>query len=112
MAVVIPAIALVVPMMIVLDAAALAVPVSMIEALSIVARRYPSSGCVCRTAPIAGMPLIVVPYGIPVAVYPDELRTWPRGENANDSRRRGWADSDSDGNLGEHKSASQERQRY
>jgi hypothetical protein len=94
-------------MMVVLDPAALALPVAVIEALSIVARSYPASGRVYRPAPISGMPLIVVPYGIPVTVYPDEFRTWTRRKNANDSRRWGRPDSDSDGNLREHKSPSQ-----
>src|ERR1700682_2340790 len=108
-AVVIPiiALALTVPMMVVLDAAALTVPVAMIEALSIVARSHPAGGRVYRAAPIPGMPTIVAPYGIPVAVYPGEFRTWTGRENADDSW--GWwrPDLDSDGNLGEHKSAGQ-----
>jgi hypothetical protein len=108
----IPAVAIVVPTMVVLDAAAITVPVAMIEALPIMARSYPASGGIYRAAPISGMPLITVPYGIPVAVYPDEFGTGTRRENANHSRWRWWADSDSNGNLGEHKSAGQEHQRY
>jgi hypothetical protein len=111
-AIVIPEIAIVaaVPMVVVLDASAVAIPVAGVETLSIVARGYPASGGVYRPAPISGMPLVVVPDGIPVAVYPDEFRTWTRRKNANHSRR-GWrADSDSDGNLGGHKRAGQEQQ--
>src|SRR5438132_9736504 len=98
-------------MMVVLHPAALTLPVAVIEALSIVARSHPASGRVYRAAPIAVMPLIVVTYGIPVAVHPGEFRTRTSRENANDSRWRR-ADSDSDGNLGEHKSPSKQHQRY
>jgi hypothetical protein len=62
------AIAVVVPMMVVLDAAAVTVPVAMIEALSVVARSHPTSGRVHGTAPISGMPSIAAPNRIPVAV--------------------------------------------
>ena len=72
------ALALAVPVMVVLHSAAITIPIAMIKALSIIARSNPASGRVYRAAPISGMPSIVVPYGKPVTVHPGEFRAWTR----------------------------------
>ena len=103
MAIVIPeiAIAAAVPMMVVLDAAAVAIPVAGVETLSIVARGDPASGRVAERS-ISGMPLVVVANGNSAAVYPDEIPDLDAPKNAGPSGRRGgpiliqW-------NLGRHK---------
>src|SRR5260370_39508412 len=64
---------IVIPFMIVLDAAMLTVPIAVIEALSVVARADPTCAFIGWPAPRAFVPAIVAFYGIPVAANPDEF---------------------------------------
>ena len=109
--VVLPPIAVMVaiPAMVVLAPTSLTLPISPIEALSIVARPYPPSTRIDRAGPISGMPPVVAPDGIPVTVNPDEVRTRPR-RNGNNPRRRRRTNSDSNRNLAEKNSASEKHQ--
>lgn len=95
------ALVVVVPVVVVFDAAVLAFPIAAVEALTIVTRAYPASALVGRASPIAAMPTIVATYGIPVAVDPEELRAGADGANSNDAGRGRGTDYDSDRNLSE-----------
>jgi len=64
--------------MIVLTAATIAIPVPVEIASSLVAGRYPPCARIDRAAPISGMPLVVVPDGIPIALNPQILRVGTR----------------------------------
>ena len=92
---------IVVPAVVVFDAAVLAFPIADEEALTVVMRAYPASALVGRASPIAAMPSIAVAYRIPVAVYPAELGTRADGANGKDPGRRRGSDYDSDRNLSE-----------
>jgi hypothetical protein len=86
------AVMLAVPMMVVFAAAALAIPVAAIEALSLVARTDPACAAIWRTSPVPAMPMVAAPHRIPVSFHPCEFRTWPRRENPDHPRR--WRRSD------------------
>jgi hypothetical protein len=103
------AVVVAIPVMVVLDPAALTLPIPPIEALSIVTRSYPSSPPIGWASPISSMPPVMAPYGIPVPVYPDEVWTRPRRNGIHAWRRRR-TNSDSNGNLAEKNSASEKRQ--
>jgi hypothetical protein len=102
MVAVVPAIVpivIVVPTVIVLQAAVVPIPVTRVVLLPVVVRFHPSGARVGRPRPVAFMPSIVVAGRIPVAAYKRVIRsrTWRR--NANQAGRRGRADSDAKGNL-------------
>jgi hypothetical protein len=87
---------IVIPLVVVLDAAVRAFPVAVVEPFSIVARADPASAFIWWPAPIASVPPIVSSGWIPVAAYPDESRSGLCGDNG-DNARCGWrANADSD----------------
>ena len=100
-----------VPMMIVFSRAAIPVPISTKEAISLIARRNPAVAGIDWTRPVAFMPFIVVSYRIPIALHPNEFRAWTRRKNANHSRGRWRTNSNPDRNLAVHGSCCQKNQR-
>ena len=83
------AVMVVIPFVIVLDTAVRAFPITVVEPFSIVARADPAGALVRRTAPIAFMPTVVSPAGIPIASHPDEFGRRLCGDNGDDARF-GW----------------------
>jgi len=76
---------IVIPFMVVLDAAMFTFPIAVVEAFSVVARADPASTFIGWPAPIAFMPAIVTFGRIPVAADPDESGSgllWDDGDNA------------------------------
>src|SRR5579864_1937243 len=88
-----------VPAVIMFEPAAISLPVALKELLPIVVRRYPARSFVGRPCPITLVPTVTATHWIPIALHPHELGTWASRQNADDTRRRGWTNSDSDGNL-------------
>jgi hypothetical protein len=85
-----------VPVMIMIAPAVIAFPIPLIEAFSIVSRPHPMGASIRRASPVSIVPLVVVAYWIPVALYPDVLRSRAPGLYANDTRRRWRADPNAD----------------
>ena len=83
-----------VPLVIVFDAAVLAIPVSGEELTAVMAGSYPTRPGIRRTRPVSVVPLIVSAHRIPVAIYPEEIRPRCVGSHSHDAR--GWRRSDSD----------------
>jgi hypothetical protein len=92
-------IAVMVPVVIVFEPAAVSVPVTRVKLLSIVARSNPMGARIGRASPVSFVPFIVVAYGIPIPVYPCEIRAWASRYHANHARTRRRADSDANRNL-------------
>ena len=82
------AIAAAVPVMIVLDPAAVALPVAFKEAAPVIAGPDPVGAGIRWASPVSAMPFVVVSHRIPVAFDPKVIR--PRGSwpGVNDARRR------------------------
>src|SRR5215467_8381875 len=93
------AIVITVPMVVVFETAAVAIPVTAVEMAAFVARADPACAHVGRTSPIAAMPDVTAVDGIPVTVNPYIIGTWPDRDDVM-ARRRGRADCNADGNLG------------
>lgn len=101
LSIVVPAIAIVIPVVIVLTAAMIAVPIACEVPVAIVSRGDPAGARIRRLRPVALMPLVMVPNRKPVALHPEVIRarTWrPYGD---DSRRRRRADANPDRDLTE-----------
>jgi hypothetical protein len=88
-----------IPRMVMVNAALFAFPVAVIEHLSIVMWRHPSSTSVRWPGPVTGVPFVMVSDGIPITRNPSEIGSRPRRRNANHPRRRRRSYSDSNGNL-------------
>jgi hypothetical protein len=101
------AIAVMIPTVIVFKSSPIAIPIPVIEALTIVARRYPPCTSIGRSGPVSVVPTIAATRGIPVTIYPKEIRSRSRWPVPNHTRRRWRADSDSNRNLAEHASRGQ-----
>ena len=69
------AIPVVVPPMVVLAAAVVAVPVAAKKPFAIVAWRYPTCARIDRARPISVMPRVTAFHWIPIPVHPDVIRT-------------------------------------
>ena len=90
------------------NAALVAFPIAVIEHLSVVMWRDPSSAGVRWTGPVTGVPFVMVSDGIPITRNPSEIGSRPRRRNANHPRRRRRSYSDSNGNLSaEYRSGTQ-----
>ena len=70
------AVAVTVPVMVVFSPAAIALPVPIKEALSIVVGGNPAGTGIDWTSPVPGMPLVVVPHRVPISLHPNEFRAW------------------------------------
>ena len=90
-----------IPMVVVLPASGIAVPMPGEVATSFISRDYPAGRRVDGAGPITGVPSVVVADRIPVARDPDKLWAGTRRQNPNYTRRRRCADLDADGNLSE-----------
>lgn len=103
--------AFLIPMMVVVKAAARAVPIAGIETAAVVARRNPAGASVRRTAPITFVPAVVAGHGIPIAADPHEIRCGLRGHDNDGTRRGRRADLDPNGNLSFRGRACQQKRR-
>jgi hypothetical protein len=83
------ALMIVIPFMVMFEAAAIAFPIAVIEALSIVARADPTCTFIGRPAPIAFMPAIVACNGIPIAANPNKVGPGLCGDDS-DNAWFGW----------------------
>ncbi|SPF52975.1 exported hypothetical protein [Candidatus Sulfopaludibacter sp. SbA4] len=95
------AVVVAVPMVIVFQAAMIAVPVTGEEPLTIVMRHHPASPLIRRPGPIAGMPPVAASHRIPIAIKPHIAGARGDRPDTDNARRRRWADTDPDRNLGE-----------
>src|SRR5581483_3129197 len=86
-------IAIAVPSVIMNHAPAIAFPIAVVEPVVLITRYYPACGWISGSCPVSVMPLVVVPNGIPVAVYPYKTRTWRWRMNAYNTRWRWRANS-------------------
>ena len=89
------AISVLVPSVIVGYMAALAIPIAGVVVVPIMMRRHPSCTAVRRAAVVSLVPLVVVPYGIPVSTYPDIVSARTPGLHSDDAHRWRRADMDS-----------------
>jgi hypothetical protein len=80
---VVPIAAVLVPLVIVINMAAISVPVPGVKLLSIVVRSDPSSPLIWRPCPITVMPLIVISDRVPIAVYIRVTGTRTPGHHVN-----------------------------
>jgi hypothetical protein len=89
-------VAVAIPVMVVLHAAALAVPVSDEVAPPVVAGSNPSRGRVGHARPITVMPFVVIPDRVPVAIDPNAIGTGTDRTDAQHAGRwwRPYCDSD------------------
>ena len=71
------AVLVMIPMMVMLDPAPLTIPIPGVIPLSVMMRHNPSRHRIGRKRPIAGMPFIMMPNGIPIALNPNEFRGRP-----------------------------------
>jgi hypothetical protein len=90
----------VIPVVVMFEAATVSVPVARIILMSVMVRYNPAGACIGRPRPVAIVPLVVVPVGIPIAVDPGKLRTWTCRRNAHHAGRRWRPNSDTERNLG------------
>jgi hypothetical protein len=89
-----------IPMVVMLATAAIGLPVSLEEALSVVMRSYPMGASIRRTRPVARMPFVMVPDWIPISLYPHEVGIRTRRHGVSHARGWRWPDSDAYGNIG------------
>jgi hypothetical protein len=103
--------AFLIPVMVVVDVAASAVPVARIEATAFMARSNPARSSIGRASPITFMPAIVATDRVPVAANPHEIGCGLRRHD--DHGARGWrrADLNADRNLGFCGRACQQKRR-
>lgn len=96
---------------IVFDAAMVAIPVSGEELLAIVTRSDPAGAFIRRTRPIARVPAIAAVHGVLITVYPNVTGTWSCGTDHNDPRRRRRSDANAYANLSaQRKSGTKKKQ--
>src|SRR5262245_30491776 len=93
------AIAVTVPPMVVVVTAAAAVPVTFEVETLVIVRRNPTRATVRWSRPVAVVPSVVIPLWIPVPVDPDELRTRPPWNHANNAGPRRGTNVDSERHL-------------
>jgi hypothetical protein len=60
-----------IPVVVVAEAAAISLPVTLVEPLSIVARHHPDGARIGWPSPITVMPPVTASHWIPIAFYPD-----------------------------------------
>src|SRR5207253_11246900 len=90
-----------VPAMVMTELAVVPIPISRVVLLPIVTRLYPPCTFICRPAPVAVVPLIVVAYGVPVTAHPEIGGARASGLHSHHAYRWRRADPDSDGKLRE-----------
>ena len=77
-----------VPPMIVLNPAAISVPVADKETLSVVMRCHPIGSFIRRSSPVTRVPSVALSHRIPIAFHPYELRPRGRRLDTNHAGRR------------------------
>jgi hypothetical protein len=92
-------ISILIPVVVVLKAAALSLPVSCEVCAALVVRNNPTSAYVWRTSPVTFVPLVMVSHRIPIPVDPNKFGCRSDRNSVNDARRRRWADADPDRDL-------------
>jgi hypothetical protein len=97
-----------VPVVIVLDSAPVAFPITLIILATLITRSGPASSLVWSERPVALMPFPVVSYRIPIAINPHIIRSRASRKYANHTWRRRWTDSDSNRNLAKNLPSGQE----
>jgi hypothetical protein len=102
---------IVVPAVIVFEAAMISVPIAGEKLPPVVVRRYPVCSHIRRASPVTLMPSVMSANRIPVAFYPYEIGTRSHWYDMNYTR--GWRgpDSDSNGNLCLHSRSAIEKNR-
>ncbi len=98
-------------MVIVFDAAMVAIPIAREELLAIVARPYPVRAFIWRTRPVTRVPAIFAVDRILITVYPNIAGPGGCGANCNDAWRRRRADADPDANLSAQRESATEHER-
>jgi len=93
------AISLAVPMVVVFNPTAIPAPIPEKKLLPVVMGPDPAGALVRRSSPVAIMPCVTAPHGIPIAVDPNEVGVRSRGLHSNHSRFRWRANSDSNRDL-------------
>lgn len=78
---------------------AIPTPITEKELLAVVTRPDPVRACVRRSSPVTGMPPVLPPNRIPIAVDPNKVGTWSTWLHSHHSRLRWRANSDSKRNL-------------
>jgi hypothetical protein len=94
------AITLAVPAMVVLNPAALPLPIAVVIALSIMPWPNPVGSAISRTRPIPLMPSVMALDRVPIAVNPNIIRTRSYWPNSHYARRWWWANPNSKIHLG------------
>src|ERR1700747_3324176 len=91
---------IVIPFMAMLEAAAIAVPVAVVEEAAFEAGTNPAPPGIRSTSPITFMPAVMSVGGIPVAFDPEKIGTRGRRRGNYHPGRRWWTDSDAYSDLG------------
>jgi hypothetical protein len=91
---------IVIPFMAMLETAAIAVPVAVVEKAAFEAWANPAGAGIRSTSPITFMPAVMSVNGIPVAFNPEKIGTRSRRWGNYHSGRRWRTDSDADTDLG------------
>jgi hypothetical protein len=97
--IVVVAVSLVIPVVVVFNAPASPFPVTSVISLAIMVWSNPTSALVWWPRPIAFMPPVMSPHGIPIPLDPHEGRVWTWREDRNHPWRRWRPDHDANGNL-------------
>ena len=88
-----------IPAMIVLEPAAVTIPVTAIELPALIPRSYPDGAAIGRPRPISSVPMIAAAYRIPVPLYPVVIRARSHGPHLNHPGTRRLTNPDSYGYL-------------
>jgi hypothetical protein len=85
------AIPIAVPSMIVIEPTAVAFPIAFEKLSSLIAGAYPSGAAIGGASPISVMPPVPPSNWIPIAVYPEIVRSRSSRPRMDDPRWRGWS---------------------
>lgn len=105
------AVAVSIPVMVVLEAASVALPIAGIKPLAIVAGTDPARTFVRRTGPIAVMPPPAVSHRIPIAIQPQKVRPGRHRAELQHAGRRWSANLNANRDLAEDRSRGQKHER-
>ena len=93
------AVVVMIPAVIVFDVAAIPIPVTLEEFISLVTRTHPARPFIGRPRPITGVPYVTATHRIPIPVDPNELGSGSLRDHANHTRWRRLPNPDADGKL-------------
>ena len=94
-------IALMIPMVIVVEPPAIAIPIASKKLPPVMAGPSPMGTRIRWTSPIALVPPVAASRRVPVALNPDEIGSWSGRQNSDNTRRRRRPNPNSNGDLGE-----------